>query len=150
MNIEEKFMKEALKEAIKGYNINEVPIGAVIVKDGKIIARAYNEKEKKQDVTKHAEISAIQKASKKLNNWRLSDCTLYVTLKPCNMCTGAIIQSRIKKVVIGTDYNFTGATESHALGQCEFGNNVDVKIGIMENECEELLKRFFKEVRKNK
>ena len=91
------FMKEALKEAKKAERILEVPVGAVIVKDNKIIARAYNQKETKCDTTKHAEMIAIQKASKRLKSWRLTDCEMYVTLEPCSMCAGALIQSRIKK-----------------------------------------------------
>ena len=101
--MEEKFMKEALKEAKKAYNKLEVPVGAVIVKDGQIIARAHNLKETKTDTTKHAEILAIQKASKKLESWRLLDCEMYITLEPCSMCAGAIINSRIKKVYYGTN-----------------------------------------------
>ena len=142
-------MKEALKQAKKAYALDEVPIGAVIVQNGKIIARAYNRKEHDQDVTKHAEILAIQKASKKVGNWRLNDCTLYITLKPCNMCTGAIIQSRIKKVVIGTDYESKGATESHGLGSCEFGEKIEVMDGVLEKECRQLLQKFFQQKRKN-
>ena len=108
----EKFMKEAIKEAKKAYEKEEVPVGAVIVKDGKIIARAHNLKETKIDTTCHAEILAIKKASKKLNSWRLENCEMYVTLEPCSMCAGALIQSRIKKVYIGTmDYK-TGACGS--------------------------------------
>ena len=98
--MQEKFMKEALKEAKKAYKKLEIPVGAVIVKDGKIIARGHNLKETKEDTTKHAEIIAIQKASKKLSAWRLIDCEMYVTLEPCAMCAGAIINSRIKKVYI--------------------------------------------------
>lgn len=142
-----KFMKEALKQAQKAYNLEEVPIGAVIVKNGKIIARAYNEKEKKKDVTKHAEITAIQKASKKINNWRLNDCTIYVTLKPCNMCTGAIVQSRISRVVIGTEYESNGSTESHGVGICDFGEKIEVTVGIMEKECKEIIQKFFQKLR---
>lgn len=145
-----KYMKEALKEAKKAYEIGEVPIGAVIVKEDKIIARAHNEKEKRQDVTKHAEIIAIQKASKKLNNWRLSECKLYVTLKPCNMCTGAIIQSRISEVIIGTDYLFGGSTESHSEGICNLGEEIKITKGLIEEECKNILKEFFKETRQNK
>ena len=96
------YMEQALKEAKKAYKKLEVPVGAIIVKDGKIIARAHNQKETKTDTTKHAEILAIQKASKKLKSWRLIDCEMYVTLEPCTMCAGAIINSRIKKVYIGT------------------------------------------------
>ncbi|MDE5540081.1 MAG: nucleoside deaminase, partial [Bacilli bacterium] len=110
--MEEKFMKEALKEARKAYNKEEIPVGAVIVKNGEIIARAYNLKETKKDTINHAEILAIKKASKKLNSWRLTDCEMYVTLEPCSMCAGALIQSRISKVYIGTmDYK-TGACGS--------------------------------------
>ena len=97
--MEQKFMYQALKEAEKAYNKLEVPVGCIIVKDGKIIARAHNLKETKMDTTKHAEILAIQKASKKLKSWRLIDCEMYVTLEPCPMCAGAIIQSRIKKYI---------------------------------------------------
>ena len=97
MTEKEKFMKEALKEAKKAYEKEEIPVGAVIVKDNKIIARAYNQKEEKRDTTKHAEIIAIQKASKKIDAWRLQDCEMYVTLEPCSMCAGAIIQARKKK-----------------------------------------------------
>lgn len=100
VKMQEKYMKEALKEAKKAYEKKEVPVGCVIVKDDKIIARAHNLKESKNDTTKHAEIIAIQKASKKLNSWRLLDCEMYVTLEPCSMCAGAIINSRIKKIYI--------------------------------------------------
>ncbi len=144
------FMNEALKEAKKALDIGEVPIGAVIVKDKKIISRAYNEKEKKQDITQHAELTAIRRASKKINNWRLNNCTMYVTLKPCNMCTGAITQARIKRVVIGTEYESKGATESHGVGICDFDKNIEVKTGIREEECKKILQKFFKDVRKIK
>ena len=100
--MQEKFMKEALKEAKKAYKKLEIPVGAVIVKDGKIIARGHNLKETKEDTTKHAEIIAIQKASKKLSEWRLIDCEMYVTLEPCAMCAGAIINSRIRNLYVGT------------------------------------------------
>ena len=106
------FMKEALKEAKKAYKKLEVPVGCVIVKDGKIIARAHNLKETKYDTTKHAEILAIQKASKKLESWRLIDCDMYVTLEPCPMCAGAIIQSRIKNLYYGACDEKTGAVGS--------------------------------------
>ena len=110
--MQEKYMKLALKEAKKAYDKKEIPVGAVIVKDDKVIAKAHNLKELKNDTTKHAEIIAIQKASKKLNSWRLENCEMYVTLEPCSMCAGALIQSRIKKVYIGTmDYK-TGACGS--------------------------------------
>ena len=149
MNEDIKYMKTALREAEKAYEKNEVPIGAVIVKDGKIIAKGYNEKESRKDVTKHAEITAIRKASQKLDNWRLTDCKIYVTLKPCDMCQSAIIQSRISEVIIGTDYIESGARESHTTTST-FPKEVKVKNNIMETECKEILQRFFKEKRKNK
>lgn len=150
--MEEKFMKEALKEAQKAYNKLEIPVGAVIVKDGKIIARAHNIKEEKKDTTKHAEIIAIQKASKKLQNWRLSDCEMYVTLEPCSMCAGALIQARIKKLYIGTMDPKTGACGSvlNLLQDYTFNHKVEVEMGILKEKCEEILKNFFKELRKNK
>lgn len=151
-NIEEKFMKEALKEAKKAYDKLEVPVGVVIVKDNKIIARAHNIKEEKQDTTKHAEIIAIQKASKKLSNWRLTDCEMYVTLEPCSMCAGALIQSRIKKLYIGTMDSKTGACGSvlNLLEDFTFNHKVEVEKGILQKECEDILKKFFKELRRLK
>lgn len=150
--MENKFMKEALKEAQKAYDKLEVPVGCVIVKDGIIIARAHNQKETKLDTTKHAEILAIQKASKKLESWRLLDCEMYVTLEPCPMCAGAIINSRIKKVYIGTKDEKTGACGSklNLLEDYTFNHKVEIETGIMKNECEEILKKFFKELRKIK
>lgn len=149
---EEKFMEQALKEAKKAYQKEEVPIGAVIVKDGKIIARAYNLKEVKHDTTEHAEIRAIKKASKKLGAWRLSDCEMYTTLEPCPMCAGALIQARIKKVNIGTMDEKTGACGSvlNLLKDHKFNHQVEVEYGILENECKEILQDFFKELRKRK
>ena len=144
--MEEKFMKEALKEAKKAYDKLEVPVGAVIVKDRKVIARAHNQKETKLDTTKHAEILAIQKASKKLNSWRLLDCEMYVTLEPCTMCAGAIINSRIKKIYIGTMDEKTGACGSklNLFKDYTFNHNVECETGILKNECEDILKKFFK------
>ena len=148
--MQEKFMKEALKEAQKAYNKLEIPVGAVIVKDGKVIARAHNQKETKCDTTKHAEILAIQKASKKLKSWRLLDCEMYVTLEPCTMCAGAIINSRIKKVYIGTMDQKTGAVGSvlNLFQDYTFNHKVEYEAGIMQKECEQILKQFFKELRK--
>lgn len=150
--MEEKFMREALKEAKKAYDKLEVPVGCVIVKDGKIIARGHNLKETKQDTTKHAEMIAIQKASKKLNSWRLLDCEMYVTLEPCSMCAGAIIQSRIKKIYIGTLDEKTGAVGSilNLLEDYTFNHKVEVETGILKTDCENILKEFFKELRKAK
>lgn len=151
-NIQEKFMKEALKEAKKAYDKLEVPVGAVIVKDGKIIARAHNIKEEKKDTTKHAEILAISKASKKLNSWRLTDCEMYVTLEPCSMCAGALIQSRIRKIYIGTMDEKTGACGSvlNLLEDYTFNHKVEIETNLLQEECETLLKQFFRELRKIK
>lgn len=152
MNDKEKYMKQALKEAKKAYDKLEVPVGAVIVKDNKIIARAYNQKETKNDTTNHAEILAIKKASKKLNSWRLIDCEMYVTLEPCSMCAGALIQSRIKKVYIGTMDKKTGACGSvlNLLKDYKFNHIVDIETGVLKNDCEEILKKFFEKLRKIK
>lgn len=148
----EDYMKIALKEAEKAYNELEVPVGAIIVKEGKIIARAYNEKEKKHDTTKHAEILAIQKASKKLKSWRLNDCDMYVTLEPCSMCAGALIQSRIRKVYIGTMDEKTGSCGSvlNLLEDYKFNHKVEVEYNVCKEECEKILKDFFKNLRKSK
>jgi tRNA(adenine34) deaminase len=150
--MEKKFMKAALEEAKKAYDKLEVPVGAVIVKEGKIIARAHNLKETKYDTTKHAEILAIQKASKKLKSWRLLDCEMYVTLEPCSMCSGAIINSRIKKIYIGALDEKTGAVGSvvNLLEDYKFNHKVEVEKGIMQEECEQILKDFFKMLRKLK
>lgn len=152
MENKEKYMKEALKEARKAYNKLEIPVGAVIVKDEKIIARAHNQKETKFDTTKHAEILAIQKASKKLGAWRLNDCEMYVTLEPCSMCAGAIINSRIKKVYIGTSDEKTGAVGSvlNLFEDYKFNHTVEFEKGILQEQCEKILKDFFKELRRIK
>lgn len=149
--MKEKFMEEALKQAQKAFDKEEVPVGAVIVKNNKIISRAYNLKETKKDTTKHAEIIAIQKASMKLDEWRLSDCEMYVTLEPCSMCAGAIIQSRIKKIYIGTMDPKTGACGSvyNMFKDYKFNHDVDIEYGILQKECEKILKDFFKKLRKS-
>lgn len=151
-NIKEKYMKEALKEAQKAYKKLEVPVGAIIVKDHKIIARAYNQREKDKMSISHAEILAIKKACKKLKNWRLTECEMYVTLEPCPMCAGAIINSRINKIYIGTTDKKTGACGSklNLLQDYSFDTTVDVETGIMEEDCKMILKNFFKELRKIK
>ena len=140
----EKYMKEAIKEAIKAYKIEEVPVGAIIVKDGKIIARAHNKKETKKNATSHAEILAIQKACKKLESWRLTDCEMYVTLEPCSMCAGALINARIKKVYIGTEDAKTGACGSvlNLLEDYKFNHKIEIEKYILKDEC------FFKMLRK--
>lgn len=146
----EKFMKQALKEAQKAYMKEEIPIGAVIVKDGKIIARAHNLKEIKHDATEHAELGAIKKASKKLGAWRLSNCELYTTLEPCPMCAGALIQARIKKVYIGAMDEKAGACGSvlNLLKEHKFNHQVEIEENILEDECKKILQDFFKELRK--
>ena len=150
MNEKEKFMNEALKEAKKAYKKIEVPVGCVIVRDGKIIARGHNLKETKKDTTKHAEIIAIQKASKKLEAWRLLDCDMYVTLEPCSMCAGAIINSRIRNLYVGTMDKKTGAAGSvlNLFQDFTFNHKVYVENGILQERCEKVLKDFFKELRK--
>ncbi len=152
MQTVEKFMKEALKQAKKAYEKKEIPVGAVIVKNNKIIARAYNKKEETQNAIQHAEIIALQKASRKLNSWRLTDCEMYVTLEPCSMCAGALIQARIKKVYIGTMDEKTGSCGSvlNLLEDYTFNHKVEIETGIMQKQCEKLLKQFFKELRNNK
>ena len=152
MDSKEKFMKEALKEAQKAYEKLEVPVGAVIVKDGKIIARGHNLKETKKDTTRHAEIIAIEKASKKLGAWRLLDCEMYVTLEPCSMCAGAMINSRIKKLYIGAIDEKTGAVGSvlNLFEDYKFNHNIEVEKGILKEDCEKILKDFFKDLRKIK
>lgn len=147
--MEENFMKEALKEAKKAYDKLEIPVGAVIVKDNKIIARAHNLKETKNSALAHAEILAIQKANKKLNNWRLLDCDIYITLEPCIMCLGAISSSRIRNMYIGTlDPKCNEDIEDKILKyKSQYG--INTRIGIMKEECEYILKDFFKNLRKN-
>ena len=144
----EFFMKEALKEAKKAYKKEEIPVGAVIVKNNEIIARGHNLKESKNSSISHAEILAIGKANKKLNAWRLEDCEMYITLEPCMMCMGAIVNSRIKKIYIGTLDPKTGSCKSVIdMEKYKFNHQVEVEIGIMQKECEYILKDFFKMLR---
>lgn len=148
MDIKEKFMHEALKEAIKALKKDEVPIGAVIVKDDKIIARGHNLRETKQNSLCHAEIIAISKACRKLGNFRLEDCDLYVTVEPCPMCAGAIIQSRIKNVYYGTPDNKYGAVDSvYNIFEIDSNHKVNSECGILKEECSTIIKDFFKELR---
>ncbi len=149
MEDKEKFMKAALKEAGKAYSKEEVPVGAVIVKDNKIIARAHNLKETKANAVSHAEILAIEKACKKLGSWRLTDCDMYVTLEPCTMCTGALINARIRKLYIGTNDPKTGACGSriNLIEDIEFNHKIEIEREILQKECEKILKDFFKFLR---
>lgn len=141
-------MKVALAEAKKAYMIAEVPVGAVIVYNNKIIARGHNTRETNQSVLGHAEINAIKKASKKIGSWRLEDCDIYVTLEPCPMCSGAIIQSRIKNLYFGA-YDLKGGACGSVLNLFEhpFNHKVNVTGGVMEMECSRIIKDFFKELR---
>ncbi len=147
-----KYMKEAIKQARKAYAIGEVPIGCVIVHDGKIIGRGYNRRTIDKNPLAHAEIAAIRKASKKIGDWRLEECTLYVTLEPCQMCSGAIVQSRIPAVVIGCMNPKAGCAGSilNLLDVPEFNHQVKTVIGVMEDECSQMMKDFFKELRARK
>ena len=147
----ETFMKEALKEAKKAYKKLEIPVGAVVVKNGKIIAKAHNLKESKNSSIAHAEILAIEKANKKLNAWRLEDCEMYITLEPCMMCMGAIVNSRIKKIYIGTLDPKTGSCKSVInMENYKFNHAVEVETGILQEDCEYILKDFFKMLRRVK
>lgn len=144
-------MEEALKEARKAYIKKEIPVGAVIVKDGKIISRAHNLRESKNSAISHAEILAIEKANKKLQSWRLLNCDMYVTLEPCVMCMGAIISSKIKNLYIGTVDLKTGACGSFLdLNKYKFNHKVNIEKGILQEKCEYILKDFFKNLRKIK
>lgn len=140
-----EFMQKALE--IARTSKNDIPVGAVIVKNGEIIACAVNEREKRQDAVCHAEILAIQRACAKLKNWRLNDCDLYVTLEPCPMCAGAILQARIKRLYFGAFDLINGAFGSKSDMCAIMGINIDFLGGIMEQECTDLLKNYFKELR---
>lgn len=143
------YMKEALKQARKAHVLGEVPIGCVIVYDGEIIGRGYNRRNTDKSVLCHAEISAIKKAGKVIKDWRLEDCTLYVTLEPCQMCAGAIVQARIPKVVIGalSRKSGCGGTILNILENPDFNHQCEVVRGVMEDECSAILKKFFLELR---
>lgn len=145
----EQIMRKALRQAELAFSKGEAAVGAVIVKDGEIIARGHNRKEAKLDVTSHAEIEAIKKAARKLGTWRLDDCEMYVTLEPCPMCASAIIQSRIKTLYIGAMDNRAGAAGSvvDLFRVPEFNHRVDVVIGLLHEQCTEILKRFFSQLR---
>jgi len=148
---DEYYIKEALKEAKKAYLIDEIPVGCVIVYNDKIIARAYNKREKNQQAVDHAEIIAIKKASKKLGSWRLDDCKMYITLEPCIMCSGAIIQSKIKEVIYGAyDYRFGCHKSITNVFDLKFNHNVNIKGGVLEKECSDIIKKFFQELRERK
>lgn len=149
MTADEKFMKAAITQARKAYAIDEVPIGCVIVQNDKIIARGYNRRNIDKNTLAHAELSAIRKASKKTGDWRLEDCTMYVTLEPCQMCAGAIVQSRMKRVVIGSMNAKAGCAGSilNLLQMQQFNHQVEITRGVREEECSQMLSQFFRELR---
>lgn len=149
---EEKFMKAAIREAKKAYALEEVPIGCVIVREEKIIARGYNRRNTDKNTLAHAELSAIKKASRKCGDWRLEDCTMYVTLEPCQMCAGAIVQSRMKKVVIAAMNPKAGCAGSvlNLLQMAEFNHQVEIQRGVLGEECSAMLSEFFRELREKR
>lgn len=144
------YMKEALKEAYKAYEKKETPIGAVVVKDGEIVGRGHNLTETLNDCTAHAEILAIRQAAQNLGGWRLIDCDLYVTMEPCIMCSGAVVNSRIKNLIIGTKHIKNSYTEMQHEFKIDYyeNNNVKVSFGVLQDECSNILQEFFKTLRK--
>ena len=145
-------MKEAIRQAKKAEAIGEVPIGCVIVRDDRIIARGYNKRNKNKTVLAHAELLAMSKACRKAGDWRLEDCTMYITLEPCQMCAGAIVQARIPRVVIGSMNPKAGCGGSilNLLQMKEFNHQVEVTRGVLEEECSEMLSAFFRKLRQKK
>ena len=152
MTEDERFMKAALAQAEKSAAIDEVPIGCVIVYEGKIIARGYNRRNIDKNTTSHAEINAIRKASRKLGDWRLEGCTIYITLEPCQMCAGAIVQARIQRAVIGAMNAKAGCAGSiyNLLQEERFNHQVEITRGVLEEECSRMLSEYFRELRKRK
>ena len=150
--IHEKYMKDAIRQAKKAAALGEVPIGCVIVHDGQVIGRGYNRRNTDKSTLAHAEITAIKRASKKLGDWRLEDCTLYVTLEPCQMCAGAIVQARIPEVMIGCMNPKAGCAGSiyNLLQEPAFNHQVRITKGVLEEECSQMLSGFFKELREKK
>ncbi len=151
-NIDEYYMNEALKQAKKAKKINEVPIGCVIVHNGKIIARGYNRRNTDKSTLAHAEIIAIRKAGKTIGDWRLEDCVMYVTLEPCPMCAGAIVQARIPRVVMGTMNSKAGCAGSviNILQLEKLNHQVEIEKGVLQEECQKIMQDFFKELRISK
>ncbi len=152
MTSDEIYMKEAIRQAKKARALDEVPIGCVIVYEDKIIARGYNRRNTDRNTTSHAEINAIRRASKRLGDWRLEGCTIYITLEPCQMCAGAIVQSRITRAVIGSMNPKAGCAGSvlNLLEMPELNHQVMVERGVMQEECSEMLSSFFRELRERK
>ena len=150
--MDERFMREAIRQARKAGALMEVPIGCVIVYEGKIIARGYNRRNTDKNTISHAELNAIRKASKKLGDWRLEGCTMYITLEPCQMCAGAIVQARVSRVVIGSMNPKAGCAGSilNLLEMEQFNHQVEVTRGVLQEECSQMLSGFFKELREIK
>ncbi len=150
MTTDEKYMREAIKQARKAAKIDEVPIGCVIVYDDKIIARGYNRRNTDKSTLAHAEIIAIRKAAKVIGDWRLEDCTMYITLEPCPMCAGAIVQARIPQVVVGAMNPKAGCAGSviNLLQMDGFNHKAELTSGVLVDECRTMLQDFFKEMRK--
>ena len=148
----EKYMEIAIKQAEKAYKNGDVPVGAVIVKNNKIIAKGYNKKQKKHISTRHAEIEVIEKACKKLKSWYLDECEIYITMEPCLMCAGAILQSRIKKVIYGVENEKFGCVNSieKVFDNNKFNHQIEIESGILKQEIEKMLKDFFKQMRNDK
>ena len=151
MEESERFMREALLEAEKALAAGEVPIGAVMVRDGEIIARGHNLRNTAKNPLRHAEIDVINEAAGIVGDWRLEDCTLYVTVEPCPMCAGAIVQARIPKVIFGTRNSKAGCSGSvlDVLHEPKLNHQVETEEGILQEECAELMRRFFRRFRKN-
>ena len=152
MDTQEKYMQQAIKLAKKAEELDEVPIGCVIEYQGKIIGRGYNRRTTDKNTLAHAEITAIRKACKKMGDWRLEDCTMYVTLEPCQMCAGAIVQARVKKVVIGCMNPKAGCAGSvlNILQIDKFNHQVEIEQGVLEEECSAMLTNFFKKLRSSR
>lgn len=149
---DERYMKEAIKQAKKAWKLGEVPIGCVIVSEGNIVARGYNRRTIDKNTLAHAELRAIRRAGKKMGDWRLDGCTMYVTLEPCQMCAGAIVQARIKRVVIGCMNPKAGCAGSilNLLQVEQFNHQAEIRKGVLEEECSWMMKEFFRELRKKK
>ncbi|MCC8163755.1 MAG: tRNA adenosine(34) deaminase TadA [Lachnospiraceae bacterium] len=149
---DERYMKEAIRQARKAEKLDEVPIGCVIVKDGRIIARGYNRRNTDKNTLAHAELSAIRKASRVIHDWRLEDCTMYVTLEPCQMCAGAIVQARIPRLVIGARNPKAGCAGSvlDLLHVPAFNHQVELTEGVLERDCSEMLSEFFRKLRERR
>ena len=152
MTQDEKYMRQAITQAKKAYALNEVPIGCVIVQEEHVIARGYNRRNTDKNALAHAELAAIRRASKKTGDWRLEDCTMYVTLESCQMCAGAIVQCRMKRVVVAAMNPKAGCAGSvlNLLQMPQFNHQVEMETGVLQEECSQLLSQFFEELRKSK